>query len=67
MPRAQHGLSNPAARIREEDIDLIFALRQSPYSLSPAQIAAKLDDYDPPISPHTVRDILRGRRRCRRG
>lgn len=60
-----YGEDHPKARVSDAEVELIHQLAEA--GLSPRDIARKLDDYDPPVSWITVRDIVRGRRRARPG
>lgn len=55
------GEDHPKARLSDADVKLIREMAEA--GMKPAQIAAKLDDYDPPISRFTIKDIVRRRRR----
>lgn len=64
--RYTRGENHPNCRISDEDVDLIVALGTGPGRLTPRQILAKFDDYDPPLGLTTIKDILNGRKRGRR-
>lgn len=63
---AQHGEKNPNCRVTDEDVWLMIQLREN-HGFSPRQLQAKFDDYDPPIGITTIKEILSGKKRGRRG
>jgi hypothetical protein len=55
------GENHPRARLSDDDVSLIIELRA--LGLKLREIAAKFDDFEPPIAVTTVGDICAGRRR----
>lgn len=56
------GQDHHRAKLTDDDINQIFALRE--LGLSYSKIAGKFDDIEGGISKATVRDVLTGRRRA---
>ena len=55
------GESHWRARLSDADVQQVLDLRDA--GLSYAAIAAKLDDFEPPIGRSTIADICRGKSR----
>ena len=55
------GGHHPRARLSDADVQMILTLREAGLLLR--EIAAKFDDFDPPIAVTTIGDICAGRRR----
>lgn len=65
VPANDHGCiigqDHPRARVSDADVELMRSLRDSGMKLR--EIAAKFDNYDPPLAVSTVGDICAARRR----